>query len=163
MASKDTTNAQIGNTSGVLCDAGDDSRHEDSHPNVILAEQASSDGVPSGAGDDPELILDVHYFIPTEQAFLPKKIGDKLVMRQIYNNKFEATNEFLNSDDKGLYYKRSPSLNRPIPTREDGVAAFLPWGQSTYGVEEKDHIAIFALQQQSAPLSGQPLPLQDLP
>ena len=64
-------------------------------------------------------------------------------MRQIYNNKFEATNEFLN-DDKGLYYKRSPSLNRAIPTRGDRVAAFLSWGQSTYGVEEKDHIVIYA-------------------
>ncbi len=141
-----TTNTQLGSTFGVLRGVGGDPQHSRQN-----------------AEDDPGLIKNVDYFIPTEQAFLPKKIGDKLVMRQIYNNKFEATNEFLNSDDKGLYYKRSPSLNRPIPTREDGVAAFLPWGQSTYGVEEKDYIAIFALQQQSAPLSGQPLPLQDFP
>ncbi len=95
----------------------------------------------------PDLTEGVDYYKPTSTAYLPAYINDKMVMREIRPNRFEATSEYLTDDNTlqqiGISYCRERSTRRCCsPHALSGAPAILPWGQTTMGTRMERWIII---------------------
>ena len=72
----------------------------------------------------------VDYYKPTSTVYLPMFIVNKMVMREIRQNRFEATNEYLTDADISkqidIPYCRERSTSRCCSPRDNGAPAILP-------------------------------------
>ena len=95
----------------------------------------------------PNLTEGVDYYKPTSTVYLPIYIDDKMVMREIRPNRFEATSEYPTDANTlqqiGIPYCRVRSASRCCsPHPDNGAPAILPWGQTTMGARVERWIII---------------------
>ena len=95
----------------------------------------------------PNLTEGVDYYKPTSTVYLPMFFDGKMVMGEIRQNRFEATNEYLTDADIsqqiGIPYCRERSASRCCsPHAHNGAPAILPWGQTTMGTRVERWIVI---------------------